>query len=72
MKDAMKDAGIKLKDTVDLEKLVDNNKQEEVETAIDNFNNSDKTEESCEKCKKVLINCGMSDDMAESVVGCFK
>lgn len=72
LKDAMKDAGIKLKDTVDLEKLIDGEKQEEVEAAIDEFNNSDKAEESCEKCKKVLVNCGMSDDMAESVLGCFK
>lgn len=72
LKDAMKDAGIKLKDTVDLEKLIADDKQEEVESAVDEFINSDKAEESCEKCKKVLVNCGLSDEMAESVIGCFK
>ena len=72
LKDAMKDAGIKLKDTADLEKLISDGKQEEVEAALDDFNNSDMQEESCKKCKKVLVNCGLSDDMAESVIGCFK
>lgn len=69
---ALEDSGINLKSTVDLEKLVADDKQEEVESAVDEFINSDKQEESCKKCKKVLVDCGMSEDVAESVIGCFK
>ena len=72
LKDALKDAGIKLKDTVDLEKLIADEKQDEVEEALDELYNSDKQEESCSKCKKVLVNCGMSEEVADSVIECFK
>lgn len=72
LKDAMKDAGINLKGKVDFDKLIAAGKEEEVEEALNDFINSDKQEESCEKCKKVLCNCGMSDGIAADVMECFK
>lgn len=72
MKDALKDAGISLKSEIMLDALFDGSKEDEVEKAIEDFKNSDKKEESYNKCKKVLVNCGMSDEIAANVVECFK
>lgn len=72
LKDAMKDAGINLKGKFDFEKLIAAGKEEEVEEALSEFINSDKQEESCNKCKKVLCDCGMSEEIAADVMECFK
>lgn len=71
LEDAMKDTGINLKDEVDLEKFIQIGKDGEVEAELDAYEKSDKSEECKKKCKQGLCNCGMSDDVADSVIECI-
>lgn len=72
LKAAMKDAGITLKSKVDLDALIDAGKDNEVEEAINNYMNSEKTEECFNECKKRLCCCGLAEDVAAKVIECFK
>ena len=71
LEDAMKDTGINLKDKVDLEQFIQVGKDGDVEAELDAYEKSDKSEECKKKCKTGLCNCGMSDDVADSVIECI-